>query len=45
MRHQKGNEEAYIQASLKECRREIKGKDIGKEYNLKVYTKSDIKNC
>ncbi|KAF2671414.1 Adaptor protein complex AP-3 delta subunit [Microthyrium microscopicum] len=29
LRHQKGNEREYIQASIRECRKEIKGQDIG----------------
>jgi hypothetical protein len=28
LRHQKGNEKEYIQASLRECRKEVKGQDI-----------------
>jgi AP-3 complex subunit delta len=42
MRHQKGNEEAYIQASLKECRKEIKGQDMGKDFNLKIQKEKSI---
>jgi hypothetical protein len=30
MRHQTGHEDAYIQASLKECRKEIKGQDMSR---------------
>lgn len=29
LRNHKGNERAYIQESLRECRKEIKGSDMG----------------
>jgi AP-3 complex subunit delta len=29
LRHHKGKEKEYIQASLRECRREIKSQDMG----------------